>query len=181
MTDITLGQIAGLIAALGFLVFVYYSIKPLKKLSGVLDRLAESLRELTEHTLPGIDEAVKTVAEANHQVKKLDVITDAAARTSEDISAMTTLVTSTVGAPFLAARRGAEKVKSAFFGKRKGAKDTRNESGENLQGTQMKESGTSAAWGSQPTDASSRPSNQAAQKRVGEETWDSEAEKRREA
>lgn len=114
MAPISLGQIAGILAALAFLVLVYFSIRPLRKLSGVLDRLAESLRELTEHTLPAIDEAVNTVAEANNQVKKLDVITDAAARTSEDISAMTTLVTSTVGAPFLAARRGAEKVKNAF-------------------------------------------------------------------
>lgn len=114
MESVTLGQIAGLIAALAFLVLVYFSIRPLMKLSGVLDRMAESLRELTEHTLPAIDEAAKTVAEANHQVKKLDTITAAAARTTEDISAMTTLVTSTVGAPFLAARKGAEKVKGAF-------------------------------------------------------------------
>ncbi|VEI12460.1 DUF948 domain-containing protein [Trueperella bialowiezensis] len=116
MADITLGQIAGLIAAVGFLVLVYFSIQPLRKLSGVLDRLAESLRELTEHTLPAIDEAAKTVAEANVQVKKLDAITDAATRTSEDISAMTTLVTSTVGAPFLAARRGASRLRDAFSG-----------------------------------------------------------------
>ncbi len=113
MASISLGQIAGTAAAIGFLVLVYFSIRPLRKLSGVLDRLSESLRELTEHTLPAIDEAAQTVAEANNQVKKLDAITEAAARTTEDISAMTTLVTSTVGAPFLAARRGAEKVKGA--------------------------------------------------------------------
>ncbi|MDO5025706.1 MAG: DUF948 domain-containing protein [Trueperella sp.] len=112
--EITLGQIAGLLAALAFLVLVYFSIRPLRKLSGVLDRMAESLRELTEHTLPAIDHAAQTVAEANNQVRKLDTITAAAARTTEDISAMTTLVTSTVGAPFLAARRGAEKVRNSL-------------------------------------------------------------------
>ncbi|MDR6938746.1 DUF948 domain-containing protein [Arcanobacterium hippocoleae] len=117
MAEITLGQIAGLIAALAFLVLVYFSIKPLQRLSGVLERMAESLRELTEHTLPAIDEAAKTVGEANRQVQKLDAITEAAARTSEDISAMTTLVTSTVGAPFLAARKGAEKLKGVFTAK----------------------------------------------------------------
>lgn len=71
MADISLGQIAALLAALGFLVLVYFSIKPLRKVSDVLDRLTESLRELTEHTLPAIDEAAQTVAEANLQVKKL--------------------------------------------------------------------------------------------------------------
>lgn len=114
MAEITLGQVAGLVAALGFLVLVYFSIKPLRKLSGVLDRLTESLRELTDHTLPAIDQAAQTIAEANFQVKKLDTITEAAARTSEDISAMTTLVTSTVGAPFLAARKGASRLRDAF-------------------------------------------------------------------
>ncbi|MFY9262942.1 MAG: DUF948 domain-containing protein [Actinomycetaceae bacterium] len=114
--NITLGQIAGLLAALGFLVLVYFSIQPLKKLSQVLDRLSESLRELTEHTLPAIDEAAHTVAQANNQVKRLDAITAAAERTSEDISAMTTLVTSTVGAPFLAARRGAQKIREKVTG-----------------------------------------------------------------
>lgn len=112
--NISLGQVAGLIAALAFLVLVYFSIKPLRKLSGVLDRMTESLRELTEHTLPAIDHAAQTVAEANNQVRKLDTITEAAARTTEDISAMTTLVTSTVGAPFLAARRGAEKMRNSL-------------------------------------------------------------------
>ncbi|MDP9805431.1 hypothetical protein J2S70_000013 [Trueperella bonasi] len=76
MAEITLSQIAALLAALGFLVLVYFSIKPLRKLSGVLDRLTESLRELTEHTLPAIDEAAQTVAEANAQVKKLDCCSD---------------------------------------------------------------------------------------------------------
>lgn len=117
MEPVTLGQIAALLAAAGFLVLVYFSIKPLRKLSGVLDGMSESLRELTDHTLPAIDEAAKTVSEANNQVKRLDTITSAAARTTEDISAMTTLVTSTVGAPFLAARKGAQKVKDAFGSK----------------------------------------------------------------
>lgn len=130
MAEITLSQIAALLAALGFLVLVYFSIKPLRKLSGVLDRLTESLRELTEHTLPAIDEAAQTVAEANAQVKKLDTITEAAARTSEDISAMTTLVTSTVGAPFLAARKGASRLRDAFGHSRStesdGANDQKN-------------------------------------------------------
>ncbi|MDP9800043.1 uncharacterized protein YoxC [Arcanobacterium wilhelmae] len=114
MEPVSLGQIAALIAALGFLALVYFSIRPLNKLSGALDRLAESLKELTEHTLPAIDEAAKTVAGANDQVQRLDQITAAAARTTEDISAMTTLVTSTVGAPFVALRKGAAKVKTTF-------------------------------------------------------------------
>lgn len=126
MKEITLGQIAGLIAAIGFLVLVYYSIKPLRQLSAVLKRLAESIQEITTHTLPAIDAATKTVKEANNQVHKINAVTDATARTAEDISAMTTLVTSTIGAPFLAVRSAAEKVKNKFI--KKSAKNSEHKS-----------------------------------------------------
>lgn len=112
--QITLGGIAGLIAALAFVALVIALIRPIGRLSGVLDQLADSLTELTDHTLPAIDEAAQTVRDANGQIARLDTITSAAARTSEDISAMTTLVTSTVGAPFLAARRSAEKARTRW-------------------------------------------------------------------
>lgn len=119
--EITLGGIAGLIASLAFVALVVALIRPIGKLSEVLDRLADSLVELTDHTLPAIDEAAQTVRDANGQIARLDTITSAAARTSEDISAMTTLVTSTVGAPFIAARRGAEKARSKWSSFSKGA------------------------------------------------------------
>lgn len=117
--QITLGSIAGIIAALAFVALVIALIRPIGKLSNVLDRLADSLVELTDHTLPAIDEAAQTVRDANGQIARLDTITSAAARTSEDISAMTTLVTSTVGAPFIAARKGAEKAKNKWESRRK--------------------------------------------------------------
>ncbi|MBE6483485.1 MAG: DUF948 domain-containing protein [Actinomycetaceae bacterium] len=110
----TLGQIAGLIAALAFVALVIALIRPLGKLGGVLDKLADAVTELTEHTLPALDEAAKSIREANGQLERVDTITSAAARTAEDVSAMTTLVTSTIAAPFVALRNGAGKVKSAF-------------------------------------------------------------------
>ena len=112
--EITLGGIAAIIAALAFVALVIALIRPIGKLAGVVDRLADAVTELTEHTLPAIDEAARTVRDANGQIAHIDTITSAAARTSEDISAMTTLIASTVAAPILAARRGVDKVKSAF-------------------------------------------------------------------
>lgn len=112
--EITLGSIAGIIAAITFVVLVIALIRPIGKLAGVLDRIAASLEEITEHTLPAIDEAARTVRDANSQVERIDTITSAAARTAEDVSAMTTLVTSTVSAPFIAVRKVGEKVKTAW-------------------------------------------------------------------
>ena len=86
--EITLGGIAAIIAALAFVALVIALIRPIGKLAGVVDRLADAVTELTEHTLPAIDEAAKTVRDANSQIAHIDTITSAAARTSEDISAM---------------------------------------------------------------------------------------------
>lgn len=112
--DITLGQIAGIIAALALVILVIALIRPISKLSKVLDGLAGTVTQLTEHTLPALDEAVTTVRELNGQVERLDSITAAVSRTVEDVSALTTVVTSTVGAPFVAVRKGTEKVKETF-------------------------------------------------------------------
>lgn len=112
--EITLGSIAGMIAAIAFVVLVIALIRPIGKLAGVLDSIAASLEEITEHTLPAIDEAARTVRDANSQVERIDTITSAAARTAEDLSAMTTLVTSTISAPFIAVRKVGEKVKTAW-------------------------------------------------------------------
>ena len=63
--EITLGGIAALIASLAFVALVIALIRPVAKLSGVVDQLAATVTEITEHTLPAIDEAAKTVRDAN--------------------------------------------------------------------------------------------------------------------
>ena len=112
--EITLGGIAALIAALAFVALVIALIRPVAKLSGVVDQLAATVTEITEHTLPAIDEAAKIVRDANGQLARIDTITAAASRTAEDVSALTTLVSSTLAAPILGARKVTNKVKSAF-------------------------------------------------------------------
>jgi len=112
--EITLGGIAGIVAALAFVALVIALIRPIAKLSGVVDQLADAVTRITEHTLPAIDEAAQTVRDANGQIARIDTITSAAARTAEDVSALTTLVSSTLAAPILAVRKGTNKVKSAF-------------------------------------------------------------------
>ncbi|PWF26412.1 DUF948 domain-containing protein [Ancrocorticia populi] len=114
MVEITLGGIAGIVAALAFVALVIALIRPIAKLSGVVDQLADTVTRITEHTLPAIDEAAQTVRDANGQIARIDTITAAAARTAEDVSALTTLVSSTLAAPILAVRKGTNKVKSAF-------------------------------------------------------------------
>jgi uncharacterized protein YoxC len=97
----TAGDVAGLIAATAFLVLVVVLAVPLLKLGRVLDDTSRAVRELTDHTVPVLDEAATTVASSNAQLEKVDAVTTAAASVSENVSALTALVAATVGAPLI--------------------------------------------------------------------------------
>ncbi len=62
------GQIAGLVAAVVFAALVGLLAVPLLKLGRTFDSATRTLDELTERTLPVIDEAAKAVASGNVQL-----------------------------------------------------------------------------------------------------------------
>jgi uncharacterized protein YoxC len=96
-----IGVAAGLIAAIAFAVLVYFLARPLMMMTHVLDELRGSVKQLTEHTVPMLDEAATTVASANAQLVKVDTVTTSAAEVSQNISALTALVAATVGGPLI--------------------------------------------------------------------------------
>jgi uncharacterized protein YoxC len=98
---VNLGDVAGLIAAIAFVLLVGALAVPLVKLGRVLDAARDSLKDVTEHTLPVIDEAAVTITTTNSQLAKVDTVTTAAAETSQNVSALTSLVSATVGAPLV--------------------------------------------------------------------------------
>jgi uncharacterized protein YoxC len=95
------GDVAGLIAAIAFVVLVVALAVPLIKLGRVLDETRVSLREVTAHTLPVIDEAAVTITTTNASLVKVDTVTTAAAEASQNVSALTSLVSATIGKPLL--------------------------------------------------------------------------------
>ena len=95
------GQIAGLIAAVVFAVLVGVLALPLVKLGRTFDSATRALNEMTDHTLPVIDEAAKAVASGNVQLDKVDKVTTAAADMSQNLSALTALFAATVGGPMI--------------------------------------------------------------------------------
>lgn len=97
----SVGDIAGLIAAIAFVLLVAVLAVPLVKLGRVLDTTRESLQQVTEHTLPVIDEAATTIASTNGQLVKVDLATTAAAETAQNVSALTSLVSATIGRPLI--------------------------------------------------------------------------------
>ncbi|MDN6020778.1 MAG: DUF948 domain-containing protein, partial [Acidipropionibacterium jensenii] len=73
----TVGQIAGLIAALAVVALVALLAVPLLKLGGVLDQLRTAVRDLDDSTVPILEELKGTVTVTNDEIAKIgDVTTD---------------------------------------------------------------------------------------------------------
>lgn len=108
-------DIAGLIAAGVFAVLVALLAIPILKLGKVFDELTLTIRSLNNETTPLIGEVTKTVASTNAQLDKVDSITSNVSDASANVSALSSLVTSTVGQPLI-------KVASFSHGLRKAAK-----------------------------------------------------------
>jgi|SRR5690625_3239039 len=97
----SVGELAGLIAAIVFAVLVAVLAFVSLKLGRVFDGARDSIREITDHTLPILDESAQTIALTNVQLEKVDTITTHAADVTENVSALTALFSATVGAPIV--------------------------------------------------------------------------------
>ncbi len=97
----SVGDIAGLIAAIAFVLLVGVLAVPLIKLGRVLDEARASVKEITDHTVPVLDETATTIASTNAQLGKVDSITTSAAQVGENVSALTSLFAATLGSPII--------------------------------------------------------------------------------
>ncbi|MGC0142521.1 MULTISPECIES: DUF948 domain-containing protein [unclassified Pseudactinotalea] len=110
----SVGDIAGLIAAVAFVALVGFLAVPILKLGRVLDEARLSVRNITTQTLPVIDETAETIRSTNSQLSKVDTVTTAAAEVSTNVSALTSLVAATIGAPLVKVAAFSLAVRSMF-------------------------------------------------------------------
>lgn len=115
----TVGEVAGLIAAIVFAILVGISAVPIIKLGRVFDSTRDSIKEITDHTVPVIDETAQTVSLTNVQLERVDTITTHAADVTENVSALTALFSATVGSPLVKVAAFTYGVRQAFS-RRKG-------------------------------------------------------------
>ena len=104
----TLGQIAGLIAALAAVALVVFLAVPLLKLGRVLDELRVSVRDLGQESVPILTELRGTVRATNEELSKLSVVTQDVAKVSANASLvsdnaaqLSTTFSETVGRPMV--------------------------------------------------------------------------------
>jgi uncharacterized protein YoxC len=112
----SVGDVAGLIAAIAFVLLVGLLAVPLVKLGRVLDEATRSIRAVTEHSVPILDEAATAVASTNEQLVKVDTITTSAAQVSENVSALAGLYAATLGRPLVKVAAFSYGVRQAFAG-----------------------------------------------------------------
>lgn len=117
----SVGDIAGLIAAIAFVVLVALAAVPLLKLGKVLDEARVSIKGLSDSTVPLITEVTTTVGQANEQMEKVDVITTNAAQVTTNVSALTALFAATLGSPIIRVAAFTYGVRQAVAGRRAGA------------------------------------------------------------
>ncbi|MCT1366750.1 MULTISPECIES: DUF948 domain-containing protein [Kocuria] len=108
------GDIAGLIAAGVFAILVALLAVPIVKLGKVFDEVRVAVRQINEGTGPLIDEVTRTVTTTNSQLAKVEGITDNVSDASANVSALSSLVASTVGQPLIKMAAFSYGVRKAF-------------------------------------------------------------------
>ena len=112
------GELAGLIAALAFVLLVGALWYPLYKLGKVFDQARVSVRELSGGPLPLLHEVTTTVSTTNGQLVRVDTITRNVAEVSENVSALTRLFAATLGSPVVKVAAFSYGVRQALVGRR---------------------------------------------------------------
>jgi uncharacterized protein YoxC len=118
--SVSLGDVAGLIAALAFVGLVGALAVPLIKLGRVMDETRITVRGISEGTLPLLTEVTTTVSTTNAQLVKVDAITTNVAQMSTNVSALTSLFAATLGSPVVKVAAFSYGVRQAVSGRKSG-------------------------------------------------------------
>ncbi|MEJ5944649.1 DUF948 domain-containing protein [Pseudokineococcus basanitobsidens] len=113
------GDVAGIIAAIAFVLLVGLLAVPLLKLGKVLDETRDAVRRLSDDTRPLITETTTAVTQVNEQMQNVDTITTGAAQVATNVSALTALFAATLGSPVVKVAAFTYGVRNAVAGRRK--------------------------------------------------------------
>jgi uncharacterized protein YoxC len=111
------GEIAGLIAAVAFVLLVGVLAVPLIKLGGVLDETRSMIKGVSDETVPLLNEVTTTVSTTNAQLVRVDAITSNIEHVTTNVSAMTALFAATLGSPVIKVAAFTYGVRSALAGR----------------------------------------------------------------
>jgi uncharacterized protein YoxC len=110
----SVGDVAGLIAAVAFVLLVGALAIPLVKLGGVLDETRSMIKGVSEETVPLLSEVTTAVTTTNAQLVRVDAITSNVQAATTNVSALTALLAATLGGPVVKVAAFSYGVRSAL-------------------------------------------------------------------
>jgi uncharacterized protein YoxC len=113
---VSIGDIAGVIAALAFAFLVVRLGSVIGKAGKVLDETRIGVRGVSEQTVPLLSQVTDTVASTNEQIVRLDTITANVSSMSTNVNALTSLFAATLGSPIVKVAAFTYGVRSAMSG-----------------------------------------------------------------
>lgn len=128
----TVGEIAGLVAALAFVVLVGMTAVPLVKLGRVFDEMSAAVRDFGTGTTPILDELKETVEVTNTEIARLGGVTSEVEKVTSDVARVTSqastvventatlsrVVSTAVGRPLVEVASMAHAMRAAITAKR---------------------------------------------------------------
>jgi uncharacterized protein YoxC len=124
---ISVGDIAGVIAALAFAFLVVRLGSLIGKAGKVLDETRIGVRGVSEQTVPLLSQVTDTVSSTNEQIVRLDTITANVSSMSTNLNALTSLFAATVGSPVVKVAAFTYGVRSAMSSSGAGRRERSND------------------------------------------------------
>jgi hypothetical protein len=112
----SLGDIAGLLAALAFAYLVFRLGSVIGKAGRILDETRVSLRTTTDNVQPTLQGLTETVSLTNDQLARVDGITTSVSTMTTNASALTSLFAATLGSPLVKVAAFSFGVRTALAG-----------------------------------------------------------------
>lgn len=116
LADITLGDIAGIIAALAFAYLVFRIGRVVGKAGEILEEARIGVKGVSDQTVPLLGEVTNTVTATNEQLVRVDTITTNVANMSTNVNALTSLFAATLGSPVVKVAAFSYGVRTALKG-----------------------------------------------------------------
>ena len=122
----SVGEVAGLIAAVAAVALVVFCAVPLLKLGRVLEEVRLAVRDLGHNSVPILQELRGTVSVTNEELSKLSLVTEDVAKVSshatvvsENAAQLSTIFRSTLGGPLIKTAAFTYGVRKAVSSKKK--------------------------------------------------------------
>lgn len=114
----SVGEIAGLVAAGAFVILVAFLAVPIVKLGRTLDEATLAIRKAHEGAQPILTNAVTTVEQVNSQLSRVEDITQHAQAVSSNVAGLVALFSATLGGPLVRVAAFSYGVRRAFSARR---------------------------------------------------------------